>query len=138
MASAALIAGLGVAMSAASVGTQIAGQVEAENAADKQLAQSRKQEAQAKGDAQQSAKIAIGRAEAQAGASGITLGSFGSVFANMENDAGRNFRRLEDQFNLQRDSIRSERKNTRFQTAGTILGGVAGATQNALPLFADN
>ena len=135
MATAAIIAGIGAATSVASIGVQIAGQVKAESAADKQLAESRKQEALAKQDANRQAKIVRGRAEAQAGASGITLGSFGSVFADLEVQAAQNFSRLDNQFTLQRDSIRTEKQATRFATAGNILGTFSGAASSSLPFF---
>jgi regulator of protease activity HflC (stomatin/prohibitin superfamily) len=136
MATAALI-GISLAASAASVGTQIAGQMRAESAADKQLAESRKQEAQAKSDANRQARIVRGRAEAQAGASGITLGSFGSVFADLETQAAQNFSRLENQFTLQRDSIRTEKQVTRLATVGNVLSTTSSAAASSLPLFSD-
>ena len=117
----------------ASIGTQAAGIFQARDAADAQAAQLSRQEALAKKDVAREARLAIGRAEAQFGASGLDVGSASvlDVLAGLELQEMENFNRLSVEFDNRRAEVKAQKQAATLSGVGNILG-TAGSTAFAL------
>ena len=126
------------AATAASVGIQIAGIEQADEAAKTQKAISRANEARAKHDADIRARLAAGEIENRQAALGQgQTGTTSDMRARLELQALENIARLDAFGEIERSQIDAENENVRLGSIGSILGDISSSAAGAAPLFKD-